>query len=248
MKNTSNPLINKFNAFSQNTRNNIPFQNNKLITENVHIGNDLNNIIRSDAILHENDNVPTAPKRTNIIEDILKPIKLTKFTTQDLDIIYKNRQLMNSSQNNEYKITNVPYKNIIKDKILTKRVEDIRPEDLIVHQVIEGVDNNIEIFKRDMSILENELQKINDDISLEYCDGNREKHKKKFGYNETFIRNLAYEQKSFDDNKQDYLEFYKKKQKEIENGLVLCDQVIKNLIDEGCICSDELPFNSIDNQ
>ncbi len=66
--------------------------------------------------------------------------------------------------------------------------------------------------------------------------------KKNFEYNESFIKNLDYKEKTFDDNKQDFIEFYKKKQKEATEGQKLCDQILHNIIDDGVISKDELPM------
>jgi hypothetical protein len=200
------------------------------------------------------ENPKNRVKNSNIIEEMLKPIKIKKDTNTNKDVL-PNYSVRNEIRKNakkgkiNIKITNAPYKNIIRDKIITKKVEDIKQEDLIVHKVIPGVDDNIERFNKELKIMEDEKEKINDELEIEFHIDNYDTHKKNFEFKETFIKNLAFEQNTFDENKQDYVDFYKQKQKEAEKGIKLVDQVLENLIDEGIISKDELPIETphVDN-
>nr|AEX62953.1 hypothetical protein mv_R749 [Moumouvirus Monve] len=138
----------------------------------------------------------------------------------------------------------MPYKTIIKDKIINKKVEEVKLEDLLVHKSVKGVDDDKDKFEKELKIKENEKEKINDELQIEFNIDNYDKHKKTFEYNATFIRNLAYEQNVFDENKQDCIEFYQKKQKEAEEGKQICDEILRNIIDEGIISKDELPTDN----
>lgn len=187
-------------------------------------------------------------KYGNIIEEMLKPQKIVK-DNKDVDSNYKVRkEIQKNSKKGKIniKMTNAPYKTIIKDKIINKKVEDVKQEDLLVHKSIREIDANREKFDKELEIKKQEKEQINDELKIEFHIDNYDKHKKKFEYKETFIRNLAYEENTFDENKQDVIEFYRKQQKEAEEGQKLCDQILHNLVDEGVISKDELPVETND--
>jgi len=52
---------------------------------------------------------------------------------------------------------------------------------------------------------------------------------------------MAYKSTGFDENKEDYIDFYRKHQKEAEEGLMLCDNIIRTMTDSGLINPNELP-------
>ena len=272
-----NPLLNQFNGYMAQNPNTIPFQNNQLITNNVHVGNHLNDFMQEHKMVQQNmpmyqqqyfgqvgqpmnainqqlNNIPQKTQKNNgqgkvknfnIIEDMLKPVKIKKDanTNKDVDSNYcirKNIQKNAKKGKINIKMTNAPYKSIIKDKIITKKVEDIKEADLVVHKVIEGVDNDIKQFEKELKNKKDEKEKINDELKIEFHIDNWDAHKKNFEYKESFIRNLAFEENTFDENKQDYIDFYKQKQKEAEEGIKLVDQVLENFT-EGIIGEDELP-------
>lgn len=241
-RNTNNSIINNFGQYANRQNAHVPFQNNKLINNNVHVVNTLNRTLHPKPA----SSLGRGGKTTNIIEELLRPINVyTSGDTQgEIKQKYEERRQMKEDAlagKMEYKITNVPYKNIIKDKVITKKIEDVTPEDIIVHRVVKEVDSDILKFKNDLDTKTNERREIDDEIKLEYSTANYNKHKKKYIYNKNFIRNLAYESS---DVKQDYIEFYKKKQEEQEKCIELCDEIIKKLVDDGYIDTNELPFNN----
>ncbi|MEM0354195.1 MAG: hypothetical protein QXW79_01300 [Thermoplasmata archaeon] len=184
------------------------------------------------------------PKNYNIIEELLKPQKIVK-NNKDIEANYKlikDEYKLDDRGHlvKKFKITNAPYKNIIKDKIVTKKVEEVREEDLVVYKVNKKIDANPEKFNEDLKIKKNEKEKINEELKMEFHPENYSKHKKNFEYKETFIRNMTYNQNTFNEIKQDYIEFYRKKQREMEEGQKLCDQIL-HTIDDNLINKNELP-------
>lgn len=265
-----NSIINQFNGYMAQNPDFIPFRNNQLINNNVHVLNHLTDYLQQHRILQQNipvlqqqmnqTNVSTIlpiastdnkSKNINIIQEILKPQKIMKEQNKDVTSNFQVRkQIQEEAEkgNIGIKITNAPYKSIIKDKIITKKVEDVTKEDLIVHKADKAVDANLEKFMHDLDTKEKEKRQINDELKIEFSINNYDKHKKKFEYKETFVRNLAFEQNTFDESKQDFIEFYRQKQKEAEEGQKLCDQILRNMVDEGIISKDELPTEQlIDN-
>lgn len=263
-----NPLLLQFNGYMSQNPNIIPFQNNQLINNNVHVLNNLNDLVKEHRTVQQNmpqfqqqmhQSVQTdqnkrhngqttlqnsGKKNINIIKEMLKPQKITKNNNKDVITNYTIRKNIQKDAKEgiiNIKITNAPYKSIIKDKIITKAVKDVKEEDFIVHKSTKEIDANRTRFDKELNIKENEKEKINEELNIEFHIDNYDTHKKKFDYKDTFIKNLGFEQNIYDENKQDCIEFYRKKQKEAEEGQKLCDQILHNIIDEGIIGADELP-------
>lgn len=264
----NNHLVSQFNGYQHQNPNMIPFQNNQLINQNVHVMNNLNNLLQqqksleqnmpvyqqqlqsntsnmSNRISNKNKNGNARNRSTNIIEEMLKPQKIAK-DNKDVATNYKASQ---TTRKDTIDITNQPYKIIIKDKIdtiLKKQWDKVVKKDLIVHTVTDA-DSNIDEFNKKVNKKQKKLEKINDEIEIDFHIDNFDSHKKKFEYKQTFIRNLAFESNTFDESKEDYIDFYKKHQKEAEEGKELCDNIIHNMIDTGLIKPEELPTETLDD-
>lgn len=255
-----NPLVNQFNRFNLNNPNNIPFQNNQLINNNVHVMNHLNNYVQNYrpgyyTTSHIN-NIQQQPeplyynngqkkKNINIIEEMLKPQKISK-NNNDVELSYTKRKLLQDELKNGkfmFALSNQPYKNILKDKIIQKNVEDITEDDIIVHKINKEIDANRKRFDEELQHKMEEKQKINYELEIEFHVDNYDRHKKNFEYKESFIKNLAYEENTIVDSKRDLIEFYREEQRKAEEGIKICDQ-IKILLDmdkSGIINEDEIP-------
>ncbi len=197
-----NPIINQFNGFVVKNTKQVPFQNNQLINNNVHVVNNLNNIMQdhrtvkqnisnlnpkivnnsSEKILDKKDSKQIS-KQNNLIEEMLKPQKISKENNnRDVNSNFKIREEIqkNAKKKVEIEMTNAPYKTILKDKIITKAVEDVREEDLVVHKIIPEIDANKWKFKKELKEKEFIKDKINDQLKIEFNIDNYDKHKKKF--------------------------------------------------------------------
>lgn len=259
---SQNPILNNFNTYMARNPTTIPFQNNQLINNNVHVMNNLNDYIQQtrnplppQLAMGPAPLIPTgvgptgvgptgAKKLTNcnIIEEMLTPRKIVK-DNKDVRPNYRVRediQLKAKKGDINIEMTNAPYKTIIKDKIITKKVQDVKLHDLLVHKAVRAIDADVKKFDIDLLAKQGEKTKINEELKMEFHWDNYDKHKKKFEYKETFIKNLAFEQKTFDESKDDYIEFYRQKQREAEEGQKLCDEILHKIIDEGIISNDEL--------
>lgn len=261
-----NPLLNQFNTYMSKNPNSIPFQNNHLINNNPHVINNLNDLIQQNRNIQQkipiyqqqlnnssdNQNIKKGQmnrlttNNSNIIEEMLKPQKIVK-DNKDVESNYKVRKDIQerTKVKPDVEITNTPYKPIIRDKIVTKNPKDVTRDDFVVHKSIRQIDADIVKFNQDLRKKEAEKDKINDELKMEFHIDNYDKHKRKFEIKETFIKNLAFKANTFDENKQDYIEFYKNKQKEAEEGKKLCDQILHNIVDEGIISKDELPTDDL---
>uniref|UniRef100_A0A6C0CCV8 Uncharacterized protein n=1 Tax=viral metagenome TaxID=1070528 RepID=A0A6C0CCV8_9ZZZZ len=257
----TNPLINRFNGYATQNPNTVHFQSNQLINQNPHISNHLNDFIRQHN--HVQQNVPAFQqqinnrpeksvrlpsnkknaKKNNIIEEMLKPQKIEK---ENKDVITNLKERENKQNTESFEITNDPYKNIIKDKIIKKPWDKIKEADLIVHTVT-PVDRDKNRFEKEVNVKKEEKKQINKELKIEFHIDNYSNHKDAFEYNKSFIKNLAYNSKDFDENKGDYIEFYRKHQKEAEEGQELCDKILHDMVDSGLIKPEELPTNNSEN-
>ena len=189
------------------------------------------------------------PKRTvntrtskNLIDEIFKPEKI-KCDNRDVIKNYKEREQV---QFKDIDPENIPYKIIIKDKVVTKPVR--KSKDLVVHESTDA-DRDINKFQKDLSVKKQEKKKINQELSIQFNENNRDTHQEKFDMDGTFIKNLSYSSNTFGENKDDYVDFYRKCQREAEEGKEMCDQIINKLVDTGLIKANELPseFNDSDD-
>ena len=83
-----NPLISQFNGYISQNPNTTPFQNNQLINQNPHVINNLNQLVHQHKMVQQNtkNHQQTMPnitdktpvKNINVIEEMLKPYKITK--------------------------------------------------------------------------------------------------------------------------------------------------------------------------
>ena len=251
-----NPLLQNFNTYMAN--NSTPFQHNQLLNQNVHAMGNLNEHLKqrktyntepvvTDKSYHTDSKLP--PKRSvntrtskNLIDEIFKPEKI-KCDNRDIIKNYKEREQIQSKTINP---ENIPYKIIIKDKVVTKPVR--KSKDLVVHESTDA-DRDINKFQKDLSQKKQEKKKINQELSIQFNENNRDTHQEKFDMDGTFIKNLSYSSNTFGENKDDYVDFYRKCQKEAEEGKEMCDQIINRLVDTGLIKADELPseFNDSDD-
>lgn len=241
----NNPLLKKFNQYHQNKRK-VPFQSNNLINQNVHVMNNLNNLIQEKRFPNRSPNVSKAKPNINqnIIEDLLAPQEIIK---DNSDILEKfkdaeTEQINIINRTNDVKITNVPYKIIIKDNVINKPMEEITPEDIIVHHVNRDVDADPSRFNNDLEQMKKKLETINDDLKIEFDISHYDKHKANFEYKANFIKNLRCKEKTFLENKEDYMSFYAKVQQDAEEGKKLCDEILHQFIDQDFLPKEENPF------
>ena len=212
-------------------------------TKESDIGNlSLNNLSleQSKELLDSIRDKTASGKKINIIEEMLKPMAIDK-NNNDINQNYKLRadkqtkyivkrhanEKVPGEFSEEFVMTNVPYKNIIKDKIISKPVQDVREEDIVVHRVDRNVDANMERFQQELNNKQIEKTEILNRLEVEFSKDKYETHKKNFEYSQSFVRSIPYEGK--DDNKEDYIKYCRKKQKEAEEGLELCDKILRNL-------------------
>lgn len=264
-KKYTNPLLDKYNNYI-NQGNNVPFENNSLINNNPHVRNTLNSNINDhknvsvnnlslSEIKNLNDNNTNKSSNKSIIEELLSPQKVDKKNKQDIMSDFKMREMkqnnyilkknnnekFNKKYEEEFLMTNQPYKNIIKDRKIEKSVDQITEADILIHKTNKAIDADVIKFDIELKKKEQEKKEILDKLKLEYTLENKEVHERNFEYSQSFIKNIPYNAKDHDDNKEEYLKYCLKKQKEAEEGLLLCDKILKNLGND-FINKNEIPF------
>lgn len=208
---------------SQNTS----FGNNKLINNNPHVKYNMNIVTNNSENLTNED----------AIISLLRPQSIR----QDNTDFVKNMNRLVEERRNKIPIKNTPYKLIIKDHIVQKPVDQIQEDDFIVHRVDKSIDANIDVFNNELRKKKQQQDAIDHELQVTFNNDNYRAHKKKFEYNENYIRNLGYSQENSAELKTDCIEFYKKKQRELEQEKKQHDEILRNLIDDGFINRDELP-------
>jgi hypothetical protein len=263
---SQNTMLNTFNSYK--ATHTVPFKNNNLINQNIHVMNNLNNNMRQHQVVKNNmpqyqEQLQSARGRQreqqskrqgksgmNIIEEMLKPVDMSKTDNKDISSNYKVRNYSQKKaekgKEQEFKITNQPYRVIMKDRIIKKDVHDINENDILVHKVNKKIDADVTMFKKELLQKEEGMEKVNDDLEIEFHIDNYDSHKKKFAYKESFIKNLEYEESTFGDNKQDYIEFYEGKQKEAEEGKKLIDEALHYVENNDIIAIEEIPSDIIE--
>ena len=133
-------------------------------------------------------------------------------------------------------------KYIIKDRKILKPVDQIVEKDIEIYKVNKEIDADLEKFQKELDAKEKESQSIRDKLKIEFATENYDKHKENFEYSQTFVRTIPYNAKDYNNNKEDYIRYCSKKQKEAADGLELCDKILRNLGSE-FINKNELPFD-----
>lgn len=243
--NNLNNLLQQHKTFQQN----LPVYQQQLQNQQLQNQQNLPVYQQQKQNYNTNKNNKSKLNNGNIIEEMLKPQKILR-DNKDVKTNYNTRKDIQEKarKNVGIKITNAPYKSIIKDKIINKDVGDIKEKDLLVHKANKEIDADRNKFDIEYQTKKNEKKKINDELKIEFHIDNYDKHKKKFEFKETFIKNLAFEENTYDENKQDVIEFYKKQKKEAIEGQILCDNILHNLANEGIISKDEIPTERSDTQ
>lgn len=226
--NQNNKLVNQFNQYKSQNPNSVPYQNNQLLINNVHIMNNLSSPHNQnmDRLKQFMDNVKKKGKNGNIIEELLKPQETDKFKGNTEEVKKNYDMLETMRKEMKYTITNQPYKNIIKNADYTKKINDAK--DLIIY-IMNSKDKNKDELEREFKKLEKLIDDMDVEIKLEYAPSRKPEHKKKFDYRHNYVTRLVHEEKQHGDIKEDMIDFYKKKQEEAEKNKEKCDEILRKL-------------------
>jgi hypothetical protein len=183
------------------------------------------------------NNTKKTKKGKSIIEELLKPVSVSKKSNPDVPVTYENESTTRKTE--KHQITNKPYKTIIKN-IAQKEI--VNKEDLTVHIVTNkdkiGMDVEYDKFKE-------KVKEVDVEIKLEYAPDKYDKHKKDFEYKKSYVDRLKMDAPTHEDLKSDQIEFYKHHQKEMETGKEQCDKILYSLIDSGLLKKEEIPENEM---
>lgn len=239
-----NNFLNRYNNFQ---KENVPFQNNNLLSTNPRFQNSMNNNgslqmqqimrmkqmqqIKKEEMMKNLGNI--MEDKEKIRESVIRPYKENK---QSSEIIIAQAKLLESDftpKLQEWWLgrTNQPYKNILKnlkEEDYKKKYE--RKEDLVIHRVSSedkiGLLNDYEEMKKNVEDHNKELKKI-------YAPSKEMEYKKNFKYIYKYKDRVKHNPKDFNDMKNDQIEFHKKEQQRMERNRNNIDDTIESCIASG---------------
>ncbi len=260
MRNVSNNnLVNKFNSY---VNNNVPFQKNPLLNNNpTFMSNSRDNTFYNKINMAKLEQIKRAKNIDEIGFDkkkltnmIICPITINKTNKKELDEAYNNIVPGYEKKNNKIledlwkSRTNQPYKNVIKKELFNNKQykkyykDNIfntnykTKDDLLVHKVT-ATDYDELLLEAEFELLNDIIEKHNDELKVIYSTSKENKYKKEFEYVQNYRYRLEYNPK----NSEELKDFYKKEQKKINKEKKMIDDVISTLIE-----NDELTKEEID--
>ena len=258
-----NNLLNQFNQHVNNNSNNRMFSQNAMINQNPNYSaKDTNfynkiQIAKLEQIKRAKKIEDMGMTKKELYEHIIDPHKIEKTSKaeidKDLNKINGMYAIEKTSQTNDFirelwkKRTNNPYKNVIKkeqfesnykkyykDDIFKKDISD--KKELLVHKVIKDIDADELLLESDFELLNDILEKHNDELRSIYSVSNKNKFKKDFEYAQKYKYRLEYNPKDAEELK----DFYKKEQKKINKENKMLDEIIDILVEQEELSKDEI--------
>jgi hypothetical protein len=200
--------------------------------------------------------------KKELSEYIIDPIKINKTERGDIEKKLHETEHMYlvpttgtkfEDQSNAYlkelwkTRTNQPYKNIIKkeafdkdykkyynDNIFNKNINN--RDELIVHKVIKNIDADEDLLEADFLLVQEILEKHNNELKSIYSVSNENKYKREFEYAQKYRYRLEYNPKDSEELK----DFYKKEQKKINKENKMLDQIIDMLVEQDDLSKEEI--------
>jgi len=248
---------NLLNGFQNYQKNNMPFQNNPLLSNNPHFVNMMNNQQAQMMNLYnnmakykqahemkkmqKNNDICNIYDKDLIHQSVIKPIKIIKASEQEFK---ENYNIVSNNWENERvnawkERTNQPYKNVLHNENYGKFIGNnkIKAEDLIVHRVTDedkiGIMEELTDLIRIIEKHENELKTI-------YSLSKETEHKKKFQYVHRDQYRTKYDPKDFDGLKKDQVEYYKREQQKLEKNKKNVLSILESLLNNGILNEEDI--------
>jgi hypothetical protein len=256
-RNTNNNLINRFQSYQNN---NVPFNNNPLLSNNPNfVANSRDasfynkiNMAKLDQIKRARNIDEIGMDKKQITDLIICPIVINKTKQDELTDAYTDIVPQYSNKGNKVlqewwnSRTNQPYKNIIKKDLFNKDFKKYYKEDifntnvkekkeLLIHKITDADSDQI-LLESEFELLSGIIEKHNDELKVIYSSSKKNKYKKEFEYVQNYRYRLEYNPKDSEELK----DFYKKEQKKINKEKQMIDDVITNLIENDQLTAEEL--------
>ncbi len=255
--NSNNNLINRFKSYQNN---NVPFNNNPLLSNNPNFVSGSRdssfynkiNMAKLEQIKRAKSIDDIGMDKKQITDLIICPIVINKTKKDELTDALNEIVPQYNSKNNKVlqewwdSRTNQPYKNIIKKDLFNKDFkkyykEDIfntnvkDKKDLLIHKITDADSDQI-LLESEFELLSGIIEKHNDELKVIYSSSKKNKYKKEFEYVQNYRYRLEYNPKDSEELK----EFYKKEQRKINKEKKMIDDVISNLIENDQLTAEEL--------
>ena len=257
MRNHNNNLVNKFNSY---VNNNVPFQKNPLLNNNPSfVANSRDSTFYNKINMAKIEQIKRARNideigldKKNLTNMIICPITINKTNKKELDDAYNEITPQYTIKNNRYleewwkTRTNQPYKNVIKKELFNKQYKKYYKDDifntniksrdeLLIHKITTE-DHDELLLEAEFEILNDIIEKHNDELKVIYSSSKENKYKKEFEYVQNYRYRLEYNPK----NSEELKDFYKKEQKKINKEKRMIDDVISTLIENDELTKDEI--------
>lgn len=252
----NNQLLNQWNNMQ---RQNIGYQNNALLRNNMMMKTRMEqlNYIKQMQQLRQ---IQLREQMKNSMKEhtknLLTPIKI-KENNKDVAKKFNERkkhlkrekyrkQIIDQHTNQEIKIDNTPYKQIMVDKkyggtdYKKKHTKKSFNKDVVVHKVTKK-DKDIKKFKEDLEQKEKKILKQDNTLKKIYSSEQEEEHKKKFEYRKTYVyRTSDNNSSTHNELKDDKIDYYEKRQKEWEKNNIKVNNIINDLKNNGILTKDQI--------
>lgn len=181
---------------------------------------------------------------------IINPITEEK---QKIDIKTLAKQRINTNaeadKNIKSKMTNLPYKGIIKDTEFDYKKKINDNNDLIVYTVTEE-DKNTQVFEEKKTKFETSINIHNKELKDIYSNTKENDHKKKFQYEHKhkYRAKVSGSTNNNDDLRIDRVEYYKQEQSKMLSEKQTLNNILTSLIDDNIISEnlDNIDYDKLD--
>ena len=233
-----NPMMNQnqmMNPMMNQMMNQNPMNGNGNRNRNRNKNSDMN------STMNQFERMKLKAKGGNLIEQLLKPIKLEK-NNVEVEKSYNKASVERNEKRPEYvryDITNNPYKNILKNVDYKKHIAD--PKDLVVHKTTEK-DRDKAMIEKELKEKEEQLRDHDGIIKQEYSSDRKEFHEKNFIYKASYVERIKHDTNTHSD----LIDFYKNHQKKQEEGINKIDNILISLKDQGLLKTEDIPNELVD--
>lgn len=251
---------NLLNRHQQYSRNNVPFRNNSLLSNNIGFSSSYgDHRFQQQLYMAKMERIKRAKmmesvnlSNDDLVKYVIQPMQVNRATKAEVDKDYVDRSQGYNIERRKRKYkkgekksidangvldalwkgrTNQPYKNICKKHY---KKEFSREEDLIIHKVT-AADRDKKYLDKEYSKLKKKNRTHNKQLKEIFSKSEKYKHKKAFQYAHVYKYRLKSKAKNFEEMKQ----FYKKEQRKINKDELRIDMMLNTLLNSDLMTDDK---------
>jgi hypothetical protein len=221
--------------------------NGKKITDNKLINNNLKVLNTKSNLRNHSQN------KNNIKGDLFNELlgsQESRTSNMDIENNYKIKmtemEKIKAQKDIDRTIKPVPYKPIIKDRIMSEHLAVGKEKELIVHKSDKNTDANMNKFTKELTIRNIDRNKLDTKLKIEFNVKNQNRHENKFAEATAYAKAISPETATFSDKKGGSIDYYKQRQQEREKNLKLCELILSVTQNTQVMNESELPTNNMD--